>query len=82
MGASYGGESARAYNVNVRLSGVQAYVIDCLLESGLYGTTRESVLERLVSGYILEKNTRSGDIEKLVRQARKKGYFSEGKKRK
>ncbi len=65
------------YELKVEFYGLPAYVIDRLLETGLYGNTREGVVERLVANAIAEMMHADG-LEHLgvtIQDARVKGYI-------
>ena len=65
------------YDVGVRFRGFPAYAIRELVETGLYGTSEEEVVENLVSGGIA-RELKSGLLGKLditLEEAKKKNYI-------
>ena len=59
----------------VEVYGMPAYVVDKLLETGLYGNTREKVLERIVVSWISEKFDFLKYLGVSLEEAKIKGYI-------
>jgi hypothetical protein len=63
------------YNVKVNLYGLPAYIIDKLLETGLYGFNREDALERIVCDWIEGRLDKLENLGIDFEEAKRKGYI-------
>ena len=65
----------REYKLHVEFYGLQAYVIDELLKTGLYGTTKEGVVERIIGNWVREQMSNLEVLGITVQGAVKKKYI-------
>ena len=65
----------REYKLHVEFYGLPAYVIDELLKTGLYGTTKEGVVERIIGNWVREQMSNLEVLGITVQGAVKKKYI-------
>ena len=66
---------AKEYDVNVRLYGLPAYIIDELVKTGLHGSDRESVARNIISEWGRDNLERLAHFGLDMEDAMKKGFI-------
>lgn len=63
------------YNVKVPMHDFPAYVLDELIKFGLYGSTREEVVEYIIHDWLSNRWKILSDLEITIEKARDAGYL-------
>ncbi len=62
------------YNVRIRLDGFPAYTLDKIVESGIYGSTREEVTNYIIRDWSSQRWKTLSDLGVKIEEAIKLGY--------
>lgn len=65
----------KEYCLEVEFCGIPAYVIDKLVETGLYGTTKEGIIEGMVSDWIVDHMDHLETLNITATGAKTEGYI-------
>ena len=63
------------YDVRLHLEKFPAYVVERLIDTGLHGRTRESVVEEIVLSWMREHRSELEIFGITLEDAKNKGYF-------
>lgn len=66
----------KKYDVSLTFEKFPAYVIEKLVNTGLYGRSRESVVEEIVLSWMREHSFELEKFEITIEDARAKGYLN------
>ena len=63
------------YTIRTKVEGIPAYALDELIKVGLYGTTREEVMQYIINDWLSGKWKQLSELEIKIEDARKLGYM-------
>lgn len=68
------------YTIREEIEGFPAYALDELIKVGLYGTTREEVMQYIINDWLSGKWRQLSELEIKVDDAERLGYIKKRKR--